>query len=379
MGRARDGTEKSGWWGDLGIKFCNIRGKLSSKVDNISEFMSMNNTSIFGLGETNLGVDEEMVVPGYKWVNGRGTKQQVGGIGIWAKEDLIVRKEQVRGEGWAGIRFKQGTKWRGVIFCYCWQNGKEAIHAERDNTRIRDEMGELIRKWKQEGVSGWIIMGDFNARMGWLVGDRLGSRNKPGKIVEGWAKDMDLIIMNGLEGVEGVWTWMMGKRKSVVDYIMIGGMDKSEISAVKIWDDGDERIDSDHSPLSICVLGKAVERSVNQNVRIKWEKIRREEWQEINEKTQKWWNERRDLRDEAGIGSWEFFKGGLREGVRELKRKMEGKVRRIMKKGSMAVRNARKEVGVRKKAWIKALKKREIVGMIRLRNCMINYMNQGWN
>ena len=78
MGRARDGTEKSGWWGDLGIKFCNIRGKLSSKVDNISEFMSMNNTSIFGLGETNLGVDEEMVVPGYKWVNGRGTKQQVG-------------------------------------------------------------------------------------------------------------------------------------------------------------------------------------------------------------------------------------------------------------------------------------------------------------
>ena len=317
---------------------------------------------VFGLGETNLGVDEEVEIKGYNWISGRGTSQKVGGVGIWVKQGVIARKENTKGEGWVAIKVKQGKKWRGVIFCYCWQAAKVSLSAEKENLRIREEMGEQIRKWKSEGVKGWIVLGDFNARLGWLVGDRMGSRNKPGRVVDNWVRSLDMKIWNGLDGVEGRWTFMSGKRKSVVDYVITGGMEDEEIDHVFIDDDGGNGIDSDHSPIWIDVKGKVVERNLEENRNIKWESVTDEEWNEVRMKTTRWWDDRREGRKEAGLDYWQFFKQGLREGVKDLSVKMNKKIRRIVEKGSVAVREAKKVVNSCKKEWAKALKNKERVG-----------------
>ena len=67
-------------------------------------------------------------------------------------------------------------------------------------------------------------MGYFNARVGKAVGDDEGSRNREGNEPVAWVEARDLRFVKGTPMTSAGWTWMVGEHRSMIDYIMIGGV-----------------------------------------------------------------------------------------------------------------------------------------------------------
>ena len=100
-------------------------------------------------------------------------------------------------------------------------------------------------------------MGYFNARIGEVVGNERGSRNREGTPLIEWIESMDLWVVNGSPVAKGRWTWMNGQRRSLIDYILIGGAyGENDILEMRVEDMGGVEIPTDHKLVWININGK---------------------------------------------------------------------------------------------------------------------------
>ena len=70
------------------------------------------------------------------------------------------------------------------------QRAKKCLDA-RQNNSILQEIGNFIGMRAKQG-KGVVIMGDFNARIGEVVGDERGSRNRERRALIEWSESMVL-------------------------------------------------------------------------------------------------------------------------------------------------------------------------------------------
>ena len=137
-------------------------------------------------------------------------------------------------------------KWVTIISVYLWQRAKKGLDARVENSLMLEEMGEFTQGRVSMG-RGIVIMDDFNARIGESVGDEEGSKNREGKELIEWAEARDLRILNGTPVASGKWSWIAGERRSVIDYIMIGGaLGEEDIIQMRVEVREDVDIPSDH-------------------------------------------------------------------------------------------------------------------------------------
>ena len=98
-------------------------------------------------------------------------------------------------EGWRGVRILTSCGlWLDIIFVYLWTKTKRALKAKYDNELIYDELEQAIRSATEEG-RGIILIGEFNARLGQLVGDD--KSDTEGDVLMEWFTRNNLSLMNG--------------------------------------------------------------------------------------------------------------------------------------------------------------------------------------
>ena len=219
-----------------------------------------------------------------EWV-GQGTQHKSVGVGFLIKEGVSYREFEGGGEGWLPIDIMLDGKWVTIISVYLWQRAKKGLDARVENSLMLEEMGEFIQSRVRMG-RGIVVIGDFNARIGESVGDEEGSRNQEGKELIEWAEARDLRILNGTPVAFGKWSWMAGERRSVIDYIMIGGaLGEDDIIEMRVEDREGVDIPSDHKLIWAHIAGRGIkcDEGPQGGHRVAWDKVTPEQWEGFRE------------------------------------------------------------------------------------------------
>ena len=224
--------------GNFKLGYVNIQGVLKKKLDLVADGMEEKGISVMGLGETNMKKEGIGVsVEGLEWV-GQGTQQRVWGVGLLVREGLIYRTFKGDREGWLPIEILVDGKCVVTVVVYLWQRANKCLDARQENDSILREIGNFIGMRAKQG-KGVVIMRDFNARIGEVVGDERGSRNREWRALIKWIESMDIWVVNGSLVAKGRWTWMNGQRRSIIDYILIGGaLGGIDILQMRVGDTG---------------------------------------------------------------------------------------------------------------------------------------------
>ncbi|KMQ85641.1 hypothetical protein RF55_15674 [Lasius niger] len=223
---------------------------------------------------------------------------------------------------------------------------------------------EIMREWMEENGNGikTMIGGDFNARTGELGGEvreegdvEGGGRvsmdkkvNGDGRLLVSKLEEVGWEIMNGgVAGDEkGNWTYTGGRGQTVIDYVIGSGEVRESIGKLEI----EERVESDHQPLSVWVKGEGIRRTKGIGVgkgRWDWSMEGREEFREEMGKVQgsgetverEWVNMREKIKGILGkgnrVGVGEKGKGGrwFDEKCREEKRRVRRELKRWRREG----------------------------------------------
>ena len=113
-----------------------------------------------------------------------------------------------------------------------------------------EEMGDIIESRVSMG-RGKVVLRDFNARVGEALGDDGGVEELEGKELVEWVEARDLRIVNGAHMVSGRWTWTVEEHRSVIDYIMIGGvLGEDDMMEMRVEDREGIDVPSDHKLIS---------------------------------------------------------------------------------------------------------------------------------
>ena len=119
-------------------------------------------------------------------------------------------------------------------------------------------------------------MGDCNARVGKAVWDDEGSRNREGKELVAWVEAKDLRFVKGAPMASAELTWMVGEHRSVIDYIMIGGV-LGEDNMIEMRVEDREGIDfpSGHKLIGVHITGSGIkcDEGGTKRRRVAWSKM----------------------------------------------------------------------------------------------------------
>ena len=212
--------------------YVNTRG-IKSKLNSVERIAEELAPQVMCVTETMLDKDEKIEIPGYR-VFDNNNKTGKGGIIIAVKKelkDITIETEQVT-EEYQSLWIKiDNTRNKINVGCiYAPQENKtkvstlnkmyahiatHALKARQDNERV-------------------IITGDFNAKIGNAIQGNKEEVSKSGRLLLKTALEQELSILNTSQKCEGKWTRILGKERSVLDYIMVRMDDERYISKIKI-------------------------------------------------------------------------------------------------------------------------------------------------
>ena len=212
--------------------YVNTRG-IKSKLNSVERIAEELAPQVMCVTETMLDKDEKIEIPGYR-VFDNNNKTGKGGIIIAVKKelkDITIETEQVT-EEYQSLWIKiDNTRNKINVGCiYAPQENKtkvstlnkmyahiatHALKARQDNERV-------------------IITGDFNAKIGNAIQGNKEEVSKSGRLLLKTALEQELSILNTSQKCEGKWTRILGKERSVLDYIMVRMDDERYISKVRI-------------------------------------------------------------------------------------------------------------------------------------------------
>ena len=117
-----------------------------------------------------------------------------------------------------------------------------APQESRTNVPKLESMYKGISKQIQEGKKlgqSVVLVGDFNCRFGSRVKGNTDEMSKGGKVLLNMVKKHNMKIVNTSEKCTGLWTRTDGKKKSLLDYILMNKEDRELVKQI-IIDEGRE-------------------------------------------------------------------------------------------------------------------------------------------
>ena len=215
------------------VYYVNTRG-IKSKLYSIERIAEELAPQVMCITETMLDKDEKINIPGYRKIFYNSNKIGKGGILIAVKnelENVTIEMEQVT-EEYQSLWIKiDNTRNKINIGCiYARQEGKTKIS---DLNKMYQHISKVVKKARQDNER-IIVTGDFNAKVGDAIKDNKKEVSKSGKLLLKMALEQELSILNSCEKCEGKWTRVLGKQRSILDYIMVSKDDEKYISKIKI-------------------------------------------------------------------------------------------------------------------------------------------------
>ena len=114
------------------------------------------------------------------------------------------------------------------------------------NDEIKAKIEAIVEQYQDEDC-GVMLLGDFNAHVG-FIGDQQLNRN--GKIILDMMERFNLILLNGDERCDGKSTWQQGNKKSSIDHILVNEKMYNRFRGMKIDEDKEVLDFSDHNLIS---------------------------------------------------------------------------------------------------------------------------------
>ena len=199
----------------------NIRG-MKSKLDSLTELVEDQKPTIACLVETYLEKEEEEVaIPGYETIYRNYETTNSEGILVAVKDNIKTvtmqthKQEQV-GEGlWILIDNKKTKLKLGVIYA-----PQENTRPNRELKKMYEEIKDQIEQTTQQ-CQNFIILGDFNAKIGTTTKGNKETVTKGGRQIIELVDKQDMVMLNEESKIcKGLWTREQGKEKSVIDYVI---------------------------------------------------------------------------------------------------------------------------------------------------------------
>ena len=205
---------------------------MTSLTDIINEV----NPHIICLNETMLDKDENITINNYTFINNNNKKGK-GGVSIGIRKDIfhlcceISRETKEYEMLWIKISNNKNINIRiGNIY---------APQENKTKKATIEKMYEQIGKNKIEADKAnenFLVVGDFNCKIGNKIKNNKEEVTEFGKILLKTATENDIMIINTHEKCQGLWTWIEGSKKSVIDYVLTSEENKEHINDMIIDD-----------------------------------------------------------------------------------------------------------------------------------------------
>ena len=202
------------------VFYQNIWG-LKSKVDSIMEKISDYQPILICLVETHLQKEEKIRIPGYGQMFHNDRSGNSGGIMLAVKENIKTVTFEVAQEKEIGLSLRillnnNRSKIRiGVIYApkeNVTSNNKLKVMYNNISKQISIAQGERQQV---------LILGDFNAKVGTYIEGNKPTVTKEGRQMIKMAKKYDLAIINKEKEVcKGLWNWVQGQERLILDYVL---------------------------------------------------------------------------------------------------------------------------------------------------------------
>ncbi len=130
----------------------------------------------------------------------------------------------------------------------------------------REALGRLDMQIKALKLKGWevIVMGDFNSHVGQVISGNSDKTDSIGKEIISIANNNSLTIVNTLSCCQGLWMFVRGQVKPVIDYIMIDNVLKNNVSRVVVDNEGGQDLGSDHNPMWVRLVNMRIEGKITR-------------------------------------------------------------------------------------------------------------------
>ncbi len=230
------------------IYYLNVRDVMTKK-NSLEVIIESLQPTVVALAETWLEETEEFEFENYKIF--RNDRNKDGG-GVL----LAIRKEFVN-----IVIEVSHTKEMFESLWIAFDNGNVkaklgVVYMPQEKDVNTEELGSIYTMLKEEIRAGQkkgervFVCGDFNCRVGSIIPNNQETTSKGGKKLIKLLQTEDMVLANGSDKCNGLWTRMEGKSKSVIDYIIMSRED-SEFITEMIIDEGRE-----HAPYHIKKEGK---------------------------------------------------------------------------------------------------------------------------
>ncbi|MEL6646065.1 MAG: endonuclease/exonuclease/phosphatase family protein, partial [Pseudomonadota bacterium] len=231
------------------IKAINIQGMSNMKLTEVEDMLNNENTNIICLTETQLKVDRINVSRGVKKIDSMREEKDKkgGGLMILYKEtdDVKLEKRESNSKDILEVFGKIKSTVLRVIIIYmdCGNNQEAKVR----NRRIAEELENKLESRREEPT---IIVGDFNAHLGYLGYQE---ENENGKRINELINRQGLTLINIDEKCSGVYTWQRGEQKSVIDFVLTNENACNIIKKMHIDEEKEECDISDHNLITITL------------------------------------------------------------------------------------------------------------------------------
>ena len=214
------------------VLYLNIRG-IKSKLTSLRNIAEELKPTVMCITETHLIEEEELKIEGYEWFRNDRNKDG-GGIAIAMQKrvydisTIVEKKRDVEEALWVVTDNTKIALRIGVIYA-----PQESRTGRDEYTKMYESINQQILAAKQKDQK-LLLMGDFNCKIGTHIAGNTNEVTKSGRNFIHMIKSNKLVLLNGLEKCEGLWTREDGDTKSVLDYIMVNQEDESAITDVVI-------------------------------------------------------------------------------------------------------------------------------------------------
>ena len=250
---------------DLNIYYVNIRG-IKSKILSLSEIIAEVEPTVIAITETHLGEKEKIDIQGYEVYRSNGSTQSGGvAIAILKKvSNIVVQVLERNNIGQSLWLLLNNTKIKlriGLIYA-----PQEKDTLAKDLKIIYKEIEDQSKKAKENGEL-FLVMGDFNCKVGNVIKGNSSTVTKGGRLLIQTALKKSLTMLNAESMCRGIWTRVQeGKitQKSVLDYALVNEGLKKRINEILIDEEklyaayrvvklatGNKTVYSDHNAMLI--------------------------------------------------------------------------------------------------------------------------------
>ena len=227
----------------------------------MKRIISEESPAVVALVETKLPEDEDIVIEGYQ-SRKMNRDEKGGGVMLLVKEELnnivivVEEKKEVGEIMWVTISNVRTNIRMGIL--YAPQENKTTVSKLKEMYKgISNQIKEA--KTKMQNV---LLVGDFNCKVGKTIKENTEDVSKGGKLLLKMVSKQDLNIMNSSETCQGVWTRTDGKKKSILDYIIVNKEDEELVKEMIIDEERDftpshtqdgRKIYSDHYSIKVDI------------------------------------------------------------------------------------------------------------------------------